>query len=145
MGFNFPLVTVLRHREIVEQQEEQALSKIMAELAQVRSRIETLTSEIAHARQALEQRMQQAIPAIDIALIGSHIDADLQLRNDLLESVLELERKREAQSRKYQTAYNRRKILSEMRDRQREEYVQERGRAEQKLLDDIYASRTQRG
>ncbi len=145
MGFRFSLATVLRFREGIEQQEERALGRILAELAQVRDRIETLTEEIPRARQMLEQAMQQTMSAIDIALMTDQIDGILRRREELIALVSELERQREAQNKRYLEAHKRRQMLSDLQDRQREEYELERTRAEQKFLDGVFASRAQRG
>lgn len=145
MGFQFPLATVLRYREGIEKQEARALGRIVAELAQVRGRIETLTKEIADARQMLEQAMQQTMPAIDVAIMSDRIDGILQRRQELIESVPELERQRKTQNKRYLAARNSRHMLSDLQDQQRETYALERARAEQKLLDEIYTSRAQRG
>ena len=44
----------------------------------------------------------------------------------------------------YQLAHRNRQMLTDMSTRQREAYDQERVRAEQKFLDDIFAARLQR-
>ena len=145
MAFEFPLATVLRYRESIEKQEERALGIIVAELAQVWSRIDDLAQQIETARQTLEQAMRQTLPAIEVSMMAHQIEGMVQRRQELIDSATELEHQRQAQNQKYQVAYSSRRMLSDMQDRQREAYEQERVRAEQKLLDGLYASRAQRG
>jgi len=145
MAFQFPLAAVLRFRESIEKQEELALRKIFVEISQAQHRIDELTAEIVRARQSLEQAMQQVLPAVHIVSMTSQIDGATHRKRELLDSQAELERRREMQNRKYQAAHNSRKTLSDMQARQQDAYMQERARAEQKAVDDIFASRAQRG
>lgn len=144
MAFKFPLATVLRYRESIEQQEERALMSILAEMEAARQRIENLTADIANARQSLNQAMQEMLPAIHIEYASGQIRGAEDRKKELLQSLAELDRKREAQTAKYKAAHQSRKMLGEMQARQREAYEQERVRLDQKLLDDIFSSRAQR-
>jgi len=129
----------------VEKQEERSLGKILLQISQIRSQIEKLATEILNARKALDQAMQQTMAAINIAAMTNHIDIAQRSRQELIISLVELDRQRDAQQKKYQAAHTSRRTLSDMLDRQREAYDLERARADQKRLDEIYASRAQRG
>jgi flagellar biosynthesis chaperone FliJ len=63
----------------------------------------------------------------------------------LIESLAALDRERDIQTRRYQAAHRDRQMLSDMSARKKEAYEQERTRAQQKFLDDIFATRAQRG
>lgn len=144
MAFQFPLATVLRFREGMEQQEELALKKILAEMLRVRHQIEDLEEEIARAQQMLSEAMRQVLPAVHIDHMTQQINGTLKRKKELVQSYAELDRLRETHTRKYQSAHRARQMLSDMQARQRETYEQERVRSEQKLLDDMFVSRAKR-
>lgn len=144
MAFEFPLATVLRLQESLERQEELALEKILVKIAEVQRRIDTLAADIARAHQRLEQELQQALSACEVDAMTTQIENALRHRRELVASLPELHRQREAQARKYQSAHQRRRTLSDMQDRQREAYLHERDRVEQRFVDDVFASRAQR-
>lgn len=145
MGFEFTLATVLRYRQSVEKQEELLLSRVLAELSQVRSSIESLTFAIESARNSLADAMRQTIPAVEVAAMTRGIDELLAGRQKLLESEANLAKQCEAQYEKYLAAHSSRKALTEMQVQQLEQYELEHARLEQKRLDEIYAARAQRG
>lgn len=144
MGFRFPLATVLRHRQAVEKREEQALQRLLAEMSRVQQQIDALTTDVAGARLLLDQAMQQSLPAVHIESMMNQIESAIFRKQELLASLAELHRQREVQNRKYQLAHNDCQMLSDMEARQREAYAQERVRADQKALDDIFVRRVQR-
>lgn len=144
MAFQFPLATVLRYRQAVERQEELALKKILGEIARTRLQVADLTASIARARQSLNQALQESLRAVEIEHATKQIEAVMLCKEELLESLAELNQQRLDQTRKYQAAHHSRMTLSDMEARQRDEYERERVRLDQKFLDDIFAARAQR-
>lgn len=144
MGFRFTLSAVLRFRESVENREELALQKIQMEIARVEQQIEALTAEIARKHALRERTMQQPVPAIQLHSIVSDVNTAGEKRKSLFTHLRTLEQHRAEQMKRYQAAHQERQMLSEMLDRQRDAYELERTRTEQKFLDDIFASRSQR-
>lgn len=144
MAFEFSLETVLRFRESVEKREELALEKILAEMAIVRRQAEEVGREIENARELLDQAMREMLPAVHLEAMTERIEAAVARKKELIASLAELDRQREIQTAKYQAARYRRQMLSDMRAQQHQAYEQERDRAEQKFLDDIFAARAQR-
>lgn len=144
MAFRFSLATVLRYRDSVEKREELALRKALLELARVRHEIERLTAEIAGARDAQNKALQHTLSAFDLQRMLDAIDAAIARRKVLIESLPALERRREACMKSYQSAHRDHQTLSDMKARQRDEYEQERARAEQKFIDDVFGARAQR-
>ena len=145
MAFRFPLATVLRFRASVERREDLALQKIILEMARMRRAIEHLTAEIAVQEEARIKAMLVSLPAFRLQTMLMEIEATADRRAALLESLAGLERQREIQTRAYQAAHRDRQMLSDMSTRQRDAYDQDRVRAEQKFLDDIFTARAQRG
>jgi len=144
MAFKFPLATVLRLQQSIERQEELALEKILVKITEVQRRIDTLAADITRARLRLEEEMQQTLPAGEVDTMTTQIENAIGHRQELVASLAELHREREAQTQKYLTAHQSRRTLGDMQDRQREAYLQERNRVEQRFVDDVFASRAQR-
>ncbi len=145
MAFRFSLAAVLRFRESIEKREELALQALLLEMARIRREIEHLTAKIAGAQETRNQAMQQPLPAIHLQLMLKEMEALADRRKALTESLLTLDLECAKQTKRYQAAHRDRQMLSDMFARQREAYEQERTRAQQKFLDDIFAARAQRG
>ncbi len=144
MAFRFSLATVLRFRESVEKREELALKKILLEIARARHEIDRLTAQIAAAHTARDQAMQNPQPASHMQGIVNDIEAATERRKNLHAALGALEKQRALQAGRYQAAHRDRQMLSDMRARQQDAYEQQRARAAQKFLDDIFAARAQR-
>ena len=144
MPYRFPLATVLRLRESVQRQEERALQKILFEMARVTRQIHWLTAEISAAGNDEERAMQRPIPAGQVRMLASKKQAAIEKRTALTRHRQTLEQERDRQLDIYHAAYRNSETLIELRDSKRDEYEQEKTRADQKRLDDIFASRRQR-
>lgn len=145
MGFRFSLAAVLRFRESVEKREELALQKLLLEMSRMRREIERLGTDIVRAHQAQNQAMQTPLAAVHLQSMLKEIDAIADRKKALIASLAALDREREIQTKKYQAAHRDRQMLSDMQSKQLDVYEQERARAQQKFLDDIFAARAQRG
>lgn len=145
MAFRFSLETVLRFRESVEKREELALQKLLLESARIHREIDKLTAEIAGAHEARNKAMQQPVMAVHLQMMLNQIDSVADRKKTLTKSLDALEEERAIQTKKYQVAHRERQMLSDMRDRQHAAYDQEHARVQQKFLDDIFATRAQRG
>lgn len=144
MSFRFSLATVLRFREGLEQREELTLQKIHAEIARVENLIDQLTTEIANAQTARNRAMQQPVPALQLHSVLNDVNAAVEQKKTLVETLRTLEQQRDQQVRVYQAAHRGRQMLSDMVDRQRDAYDLERSKTQQKFLDDIFGARHQR-
>jgi flagellar FliJ protein len=144
MAFRFPLATVLRVRESIEQREERALQQIQLEMARVLRQIEELSAEIAGARDAQDEALRQPVPAG--YLHGLLWEAQLaEVRRKALLSTLQvLEQQRDKQMKVYQTAHRNHETLISMKRDQRNVYEQQQVRMQQKSLDDIFMARRHR-
>jgi len=144
MAFRFTLATVLRYRDSMEKREELALKKILVEIARTRLQIEQLTRQIERAQAAIEKTLEQPVSAAHLQIMVSEVDMLIARKKTLTESLAALDRQRALQLQAYQAAHRDRRMLSDMADRQRDAYEQERTRREQKFVDDIFAARAQR-
>jgi flagellar FliJ protein len=145
MAFRFPLAAVLRVRESVERQEERALRKILLEMAHVTRQIDQLIAEIAEACNEEERAMQRPIPASQVQMLVWKTQAAVEKRTALDRNRQTLEEQRDQQLKIYHSAHRNCETLIDLRDAQRDRYEQERTRSDQKLLDDTFAARRQRG
>jgi flagellar FliJ protein len=145
MPFRFPLATVLRVRESVQRQEERALQKILLEMARLTHQIDRLTAEIAEAFNAEQRAMQRPIPASQVQMLVWTKQAAVEKRTALDRNRQTLGQQRDRQVKIYHAAYRNCETLSNLHDSQRDKYEQEKTRAHQKRIDDIFAARRQRG
>ena len=145
MPFQFPLATVLRYRESIEQREHFALEKLQTEIAGVTGRILQTEEECAKAAQNREATLAQGIRAVELKFEYEYHRA-LEEQLDALRSLLrELKTKWNHQLVCYQVAQRNRKTLEKLRDNQLETYSRERAKREQATIDDIFLSRRRRG
>jgi flagellar export protein FliJ len=142
--FRFTLASLLRVRESIEKREENALQRAEAEVVRARQQIERLTSEIAHAAETREQALRAPIKAHELQAMDTELNAAVASRTALIATLQTLKAQREAQMKRYQAAYSNRQMLTDLSTQQRNEYLQEEDRAQQKRLDDIFAARIQR-
>jgi len=145
MAFRFSLATVLRYRESLEKREELELQKLLLECARIRREIDRINEEIAKAHEARSKAMLQPVAALHIQTMLNAIDSLIDRRKALSASLGVVEQQREQQAQKYQAVHRDRQMLTDMCKRYHDAYEQERDRAQQKMLDDLFAARAQRG
>jgi flagellar export protein FliJ len=145
MAHRFSLASVLRFRESVEQQEELALRKLQLETAGAQRSVEQATMEIAIAQQTRERAMQQPIPAAQLQAMLRAAEAAIERKKKLLAILHKLEEQRAEQMRRYQAAHRDRQMLTDLADRQQDAHELRQVKAQQKMVDDLFASRHRRG
>ena len=145
MPFQFPFASVLRFRESIEKREEVALQTIQLEIARVRRRIDELTDEMTRVWQKREKALQKAIQANRLQTMQIEINAVVEAKQKLSETLQTLKLQRDEQMKNYRTARRQRQILTDLLAQKKSAYEQEQTRREQKMLDDIVAVRWQRG
>lgn len=144
MAFRFTLATVLRFRESVEKREELSLQRILLEMARVQREIEQISNAIVTAQAAREQAMLNPLPASHLHGMLNDAEAAVERKKKLIQALAALEHQHRLQATKYQAAHRDRQMLSDMKAKKRDAYEQERARATQKFLDDIFAARSMR-
>jgi len=144
MAFRFSLATVLRFRQSVEKREELALQALLLEMARARREIEGASAAVTAARNARSEALQRTLPALQIQSMAFDVDSASERRETLLKRLEALEKQRIAQTDRYQAAHRDRQMLSDMKTRQRDAWEEERARAEQRFLDDVFGARAQR-
>jgi flagellar export protein FliJ len=142
--FHFPLESVLRLRKSIERREELSLKTIQLELARVRRRVDELTDEMASACQERERALRSSIPASRLQSMQVEINAAIEAKQILFETLQTLKLQRDTQMKVYKAAHNGRQVLSDLLAQQRSLYDQEQLHRQQKQVDDIFAVRWQR-
>jgi len=145
MAFRFPLASVLAFRESLERREELALTKIQLEMARVQHEIEQLTAELVAAQRARDESMRRPIPAAKLQEMLHASDAVAERKKKLQETLAGLEQQRSEQLRAYHAAHRARQVLTDLRIQHHDAWDQRQARAQQKMLDDVFASRSRRG
>jgi flagellar FliJ protein len=141
VSFRFSLAAVLRLREINEQREERLLSQILAQVAKTRENLLLVQGQIVEAASNREIALAACVSAAELqaayglsAMLEEH-------RLFTEEQLLKFEGLRDKQIKTYQSAHQGRELLSGMRQEQRESYEIDRGREQQKALDDMFIAR----
>ena len=120
------------------------LQAVLLELARVRRRIDELTDEMAKACLERERELQNPITANRLYTMQVEIDAAIEAKQILFETLQKLTLQRDTQMKVYQSAHRGRQVLSDLLAKEKELYEQEQLRMQQKQLDDIFAARWQR-
>jgi flagellar export protein FliJ len=141
MPFRFPLAAVLLVRENAEQREERALKKIQLEMAHATRLLEELDAEIANVQTAREQAMQQPVPAIEVVAYQQRAQEATDKKKILVIQIQKLRQELAQQMKVYQAAHRDREALTDMLQKQRDEYELKQSREQQKQLDDMFMAR----
>ena len=144
MAFRFTLAQVLRVRQSIERREELALQRAELEVARARRRIEELTDNLAKAGKARDEAILQPMQAFELQCMNAEISSIAAQREAVFAALQTLIQQRDVQRKTYQSAHTARQMLTDMSSQQKTEYEQEQTRAQQKRLDDIFASRLKR-
>jgi flagellar export protein FliJ len=145
MAFRFTLASVLRVRESIERREELAFQRAEHEVARVQRRIDQITVELEKAGATREEALVQPTPACRLRQMQDEINTAIETKRALLEALVTLQQQRDLQKNLYQQAHRGRRMLTEMRQQQKDAYEQEEVRAQQRRLDDIFGARRYRG
>jgi flagellar export protein FliJ len=144
MAFEFSLASVLRFREMIEEREEVTLQKLLAEISQLSDAIERIDAQLA---QTYASRLVDIFkPTIGLDLQASYGEVKnlKQRRQELEVQIQKLEQAQATQLNVYMAARRNREILSDMREKTRNEYRSNVIKREQKGLDDDFAARQSR-
>jgi len=145
MGFRFTLASVLRFREGIEKREELSLQRVQFEAARVRRRNDELTEELTKAGNEREEALQGCIQAFRLKNLQDEMNAALEARQALLETLATLKKQSQEQMKIYQAARVDRRMLTDLQKKQLEAWEQNQHRIEQKRVDDAFTARMQRG
>ncbi len=141
----FSLATVLRVRELAEEQEEQALSGILRELERLRADLRRTEADLVETAAVRNQAFTgNSLPAMH--LHASYAAAqELRGRSTLIRRQLaHYENLRVAQVSRYEEAYRKREVLCSLRDEARNAWTLAQAKKEQAAADEAFLARFMR-
>jgi flagellar export protein FliJ len=141
MAFHFSLGALLRLRESLERQELQKLQICAANVARVRTDIESLDAEIEAAQREVFEQTATGISGAELQMAAISDGIRRQTRTSLLAKLAEFELAWKKQQVRFAEARQRREILSNLRQRQLAAYQLEWSRREQQQIDELFLIR----
>lgn len=144
MAFQFSLETVLRVRKIAEDREERLLTQILQQMTECRQNLADLALRRANLLLERERLLEAKISAAELIFLHAQTRVVEGLEESGKQHLAGLEKLRTQQMRVYETAYGKRKLLATMREQQLDSFRAEQARAEQKEMDDRFASASAR-
>jgi len=140
MSFTFTLEAVLRSRKSIEEREQRKLEQIKQQLVQARSLLESLNTQLHDLAGSRESAMQQAVAAFQLHALEAARIALQRHQKEATAQLVRLHADWEKQLKLFAAARRDRKLVSEMRDRQREAYQTAQTRQQQKTIDDLFSA-----
>jgi flagellar export protein FliJ len=141
MPFHFPLATVLRYRESIEQRERLALEKIQQEIAGVELQIRQTNDARSVASENRIAGLSQGTSAAEMQA-GYEYQKTLEQLSEILRARLQDSKKKwQQQLVTYEAARRNRETLDNLREKQHEVYNREQAKREQAAADDLFLSR----
>lgn len=144
MGFQFPLASVQRLRELVEEREERLLKDIQLEIGRARASVSQIDIEVASINQARHAGAKSSSEALDIHAAYAHLETLKLQRAELEERIAKLDDLRQRQMKVYQDAHQAREMLDNLHDEQRTSYEIAMDKREQRTLDDTFGAQRAR-
>jgi flagellar export protein FliJ len=138
MAFRYPLQSVLRLRQSLEQQEEQRLFAIAATVARLRTQIEQLEQSRLDERRTASQEMLDGTSGAIVQFAAVCDSAFSEAQKRLREQLAEAERSRLEQLNTYRVARQKREILESLRERQEADHDRDEAHREQEQADDHF-------
>ncbi|GAB6096685.1 hypothetical protein JCM14469_29380 [Desulfatiferula olefinivorans] len=135
--FQFSLKALLSYREHLEQMAQQELAKVQAEINAVTALIEEFEQSRDSARSELEIRSEAGITALDM---GRYMDYLAGLEQNLIEArsyLVQLTRLAEKKRGVLTVKSVERKIIANLKERRKADYVEEAGKTFQKQADEM--------
>jgi flagellar export protein FliJ len=144
MAFRFTLAAVLKLRESLEKQEYSKLLKVRKEIADLEGAIQARWEHELLAEEKRKTELGRGMPASHLQDFYEKAHALQQQREILKVTLKETEKKREEQLKRYRGARQGREMLEKLREQQYSEYLQEKNKQEQALVDDLFLARLKR-
>ena len=135
--FTFNLESVLNHRKLLEDKEQQKLQRINQSILQAEQDRDKLRHEINDCRQMVVGRQKGIIDIDKIRHLAAYIE---KLEFDVIQLTLhisQLEKEKAQQLERLVQAKRRREVVDKLKEKKLAHYERETRELEQKLLDDL--------
>jgi flagellar export protein FliJ len=144
MAFRFSLAAVLKLRQSLEQQEYFKLLKLQQEITNIEGEIHQTEEQELQAEVGRTLELAHGLPAGHLQDSYEKSLAWTRLRETLKLKLKETEARRRQQLVTYRTVRQGREILEKIRERQHSEYIRDRNKRQQALIDDLFLSHFKR-
>jgi flagellar FliJ protein len=145
MAFRFALAPVLKLRESLEELLLHRLEQTQHEISYAAQLLDGLRAESHVLAVSREQGLAAGLAGADLHF-REQLRQGLRMQERTLEQKLaELQRRRAQQLADYEEARNKRRVLADLRDRQREAHETKLAHRQQRAADDIFLARRGRG
>jgi flagellar protein FliJ len=144
MPFHFPLATVLRYRQSIEQRERLGLERMQQENAQVEMQIRQTEDECAATSQNRMAEMSRGMSGAEMQTAYEYQKALEQQRDALRVRLQDLKKEWRQQLSNYEAARRNRETLEKLREKQLDVYNREQAKRAQATIDDLFLSRRER-
>ena len=137
--FTFNLQSVLDHRLLLEEREQEKLLKIQQEIALTEADRQRLRNEIHELRLRMAQPEPGEVQVEKVLQVTRYIG---KLEDDVAtfaRKLAQLEQQQRSQSEVFLEARRKREVLENLKDKNLNEYRREESAMEQKLLDELSA------
>jgi flagellar protein FliJ len=137
--FTFNLQSVLDHRLLLEEREQQKLLKIQQEIALAEAGRQRLRTEIHELRLQMAQPEPGEVHVEKVLQVTRYIG---KLEDDVAtfaRKLAQLEQQQRSQSEVFLEARRKREVLENLKDKNLDQYQRELSAMEQKLLDELSA------
>jgi flagellar protein FliJ len=137
--FTFNLQSVLDHRLLLEEREQEKLLKIQQEIAFAEASRHRLRSEIHELRLQMAQPEPGEVQVEKVLQVTRYVG---KLEEDVVvftRKLTQLEQQKRSQSQAFLEARRKREVLENLKDKNLDEYQRELSAMEQKLLDELSA------
>jgi flagellar FliJ protein len=141
MAFEFPLASVLRVREMLEEREERMLQAILFEISQTEASLARTEAELEESDASRRAEVFKRFLGHNLHASYGEIKQLKQSREALEARIEKLQELRDRQLIVYQQAKRNREMLTDMCEEKRSAYETDLARDEQKILDDNYIAR----
>ena len=135
-AFEFKYKTVLKQREVIEQQKQRALAKLMHQRNAMVNQLREMQETISASKREAADGLVGAVDLNAIAGIARYSASCALQGNTLVREIAQLETLVEQARNELIEASKNRKALELLRDRQRQAWELEQRRMEAKLLDE---------
>ena len=135
--FTFNLQSVLDHRLLLEEREQEKLLKIQQEIALAEASRQQLRTKIHELRLQMAQPEPGEVHVEKVLQVTRYIG---KLEDDvvaLTRKIAQLEQQKRTQSQVYLEARRKREVLENLKDKNLDQYQRELSAMEQKLLDEL--------
>jgi flagellar FliJ protein len=139
--FSFNLESVLNHRKLLEEVEEQKLNKVLCSVRQMETLRDSMQNEAKECRFLLHKPDPGEINVDELRQMVAYLQKLEQEIHECLILLSRLQEDRKIQSEKLVEARKKREILEKLRDRSFANYQTELKGLEQKLQDELATER----